>query len=150
MIKVYMDENDNILGVWTNMELTQYLAKKSSVKLPQFDFLEHHGAELYQGIDSRDKVPGLSVYGVFVALDPLKIGAGASVNLWIDVSSYLYSQGFRVLYGRMSSARSYGFLMKAGGVMTGKKVVNEKGKELTLSFVKTMLSPHASELVVKH
>lgn len=120
------------------------------MKLPQFDFLEHHGADLHQGIDSRDKVPGLSIYFMFTALNPLRIGNGTSVNFWIDVSSYLYSQGFRVLYGRCSSPRAYGFLIKAGGVMTGKKVVNEKGKELTLSFVKTMFSPHANSLVLKH
>lgn len=82
-----------------------------------------HGAELLNGIDPSDKVPSKSIQIMFTALNPLKIGKGTSVNFWMDVSTYLHSQGFGVLYGRCSSVRSYGFLMKAGGVMTGKKVV---------------------------
>jgi hypothetical protein len=44
--EVYMDEKDNIEGVWTNFELTQYLRKNSKVYLKQFDTLERYGKEL--------------------------------------------------------------------------------------------------------
>ena len=40
---VYLNKDDEVVGVSTNFELSQYLRKKSRVSLPLFDFLEDIG-----------------------------------------------------------------------------------------------------------
>ena len=40
---VYLDKNDEVIAVWANYELSQYLRKKSQVFLPLFEKLEKYG-----------------------------------------------------------------------------------------------------------
>ena len=48
---VYLNKDDEVVGVSTNFELSQYLRKKSMVSLPIFDFLEGIGHELEKCLD---------------------------------------------------------------------------------------------------
>ena len=48
---VYLNKDDEVVGVSTNFELSQYLRKKSRVSLPLFDFLEDIGHKLEKCLD---------------------------------------------------------------------------------------------------
>lgn len=112
------------------------------MKLPQFEFLEATGEKLEEeGIDPRDKVRGLSIYAMFAAIKPSMISGGLSEYFWMDGAHYLYSQGFRVSYTRSSNVRSYGLMIKCGGVMTARVKVPKNNHTLTLSFLKNPLTP---------
>lgn len=114
-MQVYLDENDDIVGVWTNFELTQYLNKVSKVYLPQFAILEKYGEDLEKSISRLYKLKGNAIYSMFSAIKPELTGTGAIMYFWLDMSHYLYMRGFRMIYGRCSNVKSYKLILKAGG-----------------------------------
>jgi len=73
-------------------------------------------------------VPGLSIYGMFVSLDPKLMGSGVIMCFWFDISHYLHSQGFRIMYARLSSIKSFKLLTSNGAESKGVMKVVEDGK----------------------
>lgn len=78
---------------------------------------------------------------MFAAISPKMISGGLSENFWMDGAHYLHSQGFRVSYTRSSNVRSYGLMIKCGGVMTSRVKIVKNEHTLTLSFLKNPLTP---------
>jgi len=126
----YLNEHGEIIGVTTNCELTQYLNKKSRVKLPQFEVLEKYGHELEKNIYAKDIVPGKNLYGIFTTMKKEYLGTGIVMLFWFDFSHYLHSLGFRFIYCRASSPKSQTNLARYGaddmayieGIEDGKKM----------------------------
>lgn len=78
---------------------------------------------------------------MFAAIKPSMISGGLSEYCWMTGADYLYSKGFRVSYTRSSNIRSYGLMVKCGGVMTARVKVVKNGQNMTLSFMKNPLTP---------
>lgn len=64
-------------------------------------------------------MPGLSIYAMFIAMQEKLMGSGLSMCFWFDLSHYLHSQGFRILYGRSSNVKSFALILKHGGESKG-------------------------------
>jgi len=46
IMQVYLDQNDKIVAVSTNIDLVQYFGKTSKVYFEQFEILQKYGLEL--------------------------------------------------------------------------------------------------------
>jgi len=63
-------------------------------------------------------------------------GNGIVLLFWLDYAHYLHEKGFRYLYGRCSSVKTYYYFLETGGYETARLRVKENNKEVTLSLVK--------------
>ena len=138
---VYLNEHDEIIGVTTNCELTQYLNKKSQVSLPQFEVLEKYGHQLEKNIYAKDIVPGKNIYGMFTTLKKEYLGSGATMLFWFDLSHYLHSIGFRFIYCRASSPKSFANLVRYGGDEMASVEGIEDSKKMKFWWVRWSLRP---------
>ena len=86
-------------------------------------------------------MPGFSVYSMFSTLRPDLIGKGAVMLFWLDFGHYLNSQGFRVMYGRLSNIKSYHLFSISGGDRPTKIKTEENGKSISLGFIRWPLNP---------
>lgn len=114
-MQVYLNSEDEIVGVIVSFDLEQYLRKKSKVYLAQFETLEHYGEELEKSINPKDVVPGLNIYSMFGTISSEFTGAGVAILFWLDYGHYLHTQGYRFMYGRTSNIKSFQLMTKNGG-----------------------------------
>lgn len=59
-------------------------------------------------------VPGVNTYSLFTVVKP-RAGAAVLSLFYFDCSCYMHSKGLRFQYGRMTSPKTLGFIVKNGG-----------------------------------
>jgi hypothetical protein len=92
---------------------------------------------LEKSIRASDLVPGVNLYGMFSTIRSDLMGSKLVMLFWIDLGNFLYSQGFRISYGRCSSVKSFHLMTAYLGAEELTRVkMHEGGKELTLTFLR--------------
>ena len=93
--------------------------KSSQVHCDKFNVLEGYGKDLKSNIYPKDLVPGINIYGLFTAIKPEYAGSGVLMLFWFDLTHYLHGIGFRFIYSRASSPKSFAQLVRYGSDMIG-------------------------------
>lgn len=137
---VYLNDQNEIIGVNTNCELSHHFNKVSQVKNSKFDSLENYTQDIEHKIDPEDMVPGKNIYGFFTAIKP-KSGLGVFSSFYLDISVYFYNQGFKYLYGRVSSPKALENVLRNGNQIIAQFEGVENGKKVKFWWVRWLFRP---------
>jgi hypothetical protein len=96
---------------------------------------------LEKNIYPKDLVPGANLYGVFTAIKPEYAGSGVLMLFWFDATHHLHSLGFRFVYSRASSPRSYANFSRYGSDLVAKTSGVENGKPVNFWWMRWWLRP---------
>lgn len=121
--------------------MTQQINKTSQVKCDKFKVLESYGKALEKNIYPKDLVPGTNLYGIFTAIKPEYAGSGVLMLFWFDCTHYMHSIGFRFIYSRASSPKSFAHLARYGADLIGETEGIENGKPVKFWWTRWWLRP---------
>ena len=135
--KVYLDDNGDLVGVFTSFELMQYFEKKSKVVLKAYQSLEEQNVGFEDCIRKEDLVSGRSIVGCFLAVK--KAHRRVSLLFVFDETHWLNSQGFRELYGRYSHGSMLRGNIMEGGELLKEESLKRDGKSYPLWYMRMPL-----------
>ena len=112
---VYLSTNDEVVGVSTNFQLSQYLRKKSDINLPAFNTLNKYGSELQKCLEKIKIVPGQNIYAMFFTVKKSLQRNKVALFFGIDLFHTLKCQGFKATFGRYTTAIGAKGILRDGG-----------------------------------